>query len=728
MAGLLGDERDVALVAVGSFGRDDRAPHSDLDIVLVHRGRSDIASVANRVWYPIWDRGLSLDHSVRTVKEALAVAGDDLKAALGLLDGRHIAGDRRLAAELIDRSLDHWKSRARRRLPELRDAVLARQERFGDIASLLEPEIKEGKGGLRDVHALQAAARGTPVLDDVVADVVAPYRELLAIRGAAHVRAGRNVDRLLLQDQDVLADDLGVADADALMRAVSTAAGAIAYLGDDGWQRVDRWLADKRGRAIVRDRPLASGVVLRQGEVVITGDLDAGTALSAAAVAARSGHQLARSTLARLDERMRPPPEPWPRTLLQALIGLLGAGDAAIPVIASLDHYGLMERMIPEWGAVRHKPQRNAYHRFTVDRHLLEAVARAVDLTRDVARPDLLLLGALLHDIGKGFPGDHTEAGIAVIDRIGARLGLPAADIAVLEALIRHHLLLPEVATRRDLGDPATIERVAEAVGDVETLELLAALTEADSLATGSAAWSEWKAGLVDDLVRRTTARLDPGRRGQGATAGEQLPPLGALAHGRADGLHVLEPGRLLLLTRDQPGVLSSVAGVLALHGLEVLAAQAGPAEDGRAVDVIDVVSAFGQTPDWARVTTDLEEALSGRLVLERKLADRARTYTSRYRTRSAARPAEPRVLWHLDASDRSTVIEVRAADGVAVLHRITRALADEGLDVRSARVATLGHEVVDSFYVADGDGRKVTDPERLRSIEGAVLTALRTG
>ena len=710
---------------MGSFGRDDRAPHSDLDIVLVHRGRSDISSVANRIWYPIWDRGLALDHSVRTVKEALAVAGEDLKVALGLLDGRYIAGDARLASELIDRSLDHWKSRARRRLPELRDAVLARHERFGDVASLLEPEIKEGKGGLRDVHALQAAARGAPGLDDVVADVTGPYRELLEIRRAAHVRAGRGVDRLLLQDQDDLATDLGYADADALMRAVSTAAGAIAYLGDDGWQRIDRWLADKRGRAIVRDRPLAAGVVLRRGEVVITGDLDAQTALDAAAVAARSGHQLARSTLARLDQRMPPPPEPWPPPLLQALIGLLGAGDAAIPVIGALDHYGLVERLLPEWGAVRHKPQRNAYHRFTVDRHLLEAVARAVELTRYVARPDLLLLGALLHDIGKGFPGDHTEAGVAVIDRIGVRLGLPLADIAVLEALIRHHLLLPEVATRRDLGDPATIERVASAVGDVGTLELLAALTEADSLATGSAAWSEWKAGLVDELVRLTAAWLDPRRREGDGAAGEEAPPLGALSAGRADGLHVLGPGQLLVVSSDRPGVLSAVAGVLALHGLDVLAAQAGLADDGRAVDVVDVAATFGQVPDWAKVATDLEEALSGRLSLEAKLADRARAYTSRYRTRSAARPAEPRVLWHLDASERSTVIEVRAADGVAVLHRITRALASEGLDVRFARVATLGHEVVDSFYVADADGHKITDADRLRTIEEAVLAAL---
>jgi [protein-PII] uridylyltransferase len=695
----------VALIAVGSHGREDAAPFSDLDLVLLHDGKRKapaIKDLADRLWYPIWDRKLGLDHSVRTVKEALAVADSDLKAMLGMLDARFVAGDPALASELASKARQAWRAKGKRWLRVLHDAVHERHAKFGEVAYLLEPELKEGRGGLRDVHALRAASLATPVLTARLDPVDAPYRRLVEVRSALHLRAGRALDKLLLQEQDGVAAELGLADADALMAEVSAAARSVAYVSDDAWDRIDAWLGGPRARA----------------ERVIVAH-DPGHWLAAAVEAAETGVPLSPSALAAVatssDESVIPPV--WPEAWRQDFVSLLGAGHHAVPVLEALDQHGLLVRLLPEWAAVRYKSQRNAYHRFTVDRHLWEAAANAAALTRTVRRPDLLLVGALLHDIGKGFPGDHTEVGIDVVGRIAPRMGFPPDDVHVLQEMVRLHLLLPDVATRRDLDDPATIDLVAREVGNVDTLELLAALTEADSLATGSSAWSDWKAGLVADLVRRTTAALVAG-------AAADTGPSRLVDIDLPSGLHG-KGHRCTVVEADRPGLFAKVAGVLALHGLDVRSATASQATDGRAVEVFDVEPSMGREPDWPKVAADLRAVLDGRLTLADKLIERSRSYARRYR-RTAARAADPRVLIDNDASDRATVIEVRAPDGVAVLHRITTALANCRLDVRVARVSTLGHEVVDAFYVVDRSGAKVTDDEALAAIEVAVLRQLK--
>jgi [protein-PII] uridylyltransferase len=202
LASLLGDERDVSLVAVGSRGRGDAATHSDFDLVLVHRGRADVGDVAERLWYPIWDKGISLDHSVPTVDEALEVSDGDLKAMLGLLEVRFIAGDRPLAEDLATRARASWRTNNRRWLRVLHEAVVERHAKFGEVAFLLEPELKEGRGGLRDVHALRAARLSSPVLSGRLGGLDEPYERLVAVRTALHTRAGRALDMLVLQEQD----------------------------------------------------------------------------------------------------------------------------------------------------------------------------------------------------------------------------------------------------------------------------------------------------------------------------------------------------------------------------------------------------------------------------------------------------------------------------------------------------------------------------------------------
>lgn len=290
------------------------------------------------------------------------------------------------------------------------------------------------------------------------------------------------------------------------------------------WREVDRVLRARSvrprlramlggGRTAAPERsPLAEGVVESDGEVVLARtarpERDPVLVLRAAAAAAQSDLPLSRHVVRRLATAAPPLPVPWPAEAREELVTLLGAGEATVPVWEALEAEGLITRLLPDWERVHCRPQRNPVHTWTVDRHLVEAAVRASALTRRVHRPDLLLVAALLHDIGKGWPGDHSAAGEVIARDMAARIGYDQHDVGVIATLVRHHLLLVETATRRDLDDPATVRSVATAVGSAATLELLHALTEADALATGPAAWSAWRAALVADLVGRVAAVL----------------------------------------------------------------------------------------------------------------------------------------------------------------------------------------------------------------------------
>jgi [protein-PII] uridylyltransferase len=706
----------VALVAVGSLGRGELAPGSDLDLVLLHDGRDDVARIADRIWYPVWDSGVRLDHSVRTVEEAGKVAREDLKAVLGLIQARHVAGDPELTRACREAVLADWRADSRRRLAELRDAVDKRAEANGELAFLLEPDLKDARGGLRDVQAMQAVAAAW------VASAPGPrvreaYELLLDIRHGLHLVTARGTDRLVLQEQDAVAGTLGLLDAEALMRRLAEAGRTIAHSFDATWRTVDRLLSGPapRGR-----RPLADGVVEHGGEVVLARGVnprkDPVLVLRAAAAAAEAGLPLAPATMSALAGQSPPMPVPWPDEARDALVALLGAGRAAVPVWEELDQAGILVRLLPDWERVRHRPQRNPVHKFTVDRHLIETAAGAAAFTREVTRPDLLLLSALLHDIGKGWPGDHSTTGEMIARDIGAHIGLPPGDVAILATVVRHHLLLPETATRRDLDDPVTIARVAEAVGSREVLELLAALAVADGHATGPAAWNSWKASLVSDLVRRVRSVL----------SGTPLPPAPTLSPEQAalarhgGGAVRVNGGAVTVVAPDRPGLLWHAAGVLAAHRMVVRSASAASAGSTVVIEFA-VIPEYGTPPDPATIEADLRLVLAGRLDIEQRLARR---------TRSMRPPrvpvAPPRVTLVDDASATATVVEVRAHDRPGLLWRIGRAFGECGLDVRAARVETLGAEAVDVFYVVDRAGRPITDETQRIAVRDQVLAALR--
>lgn len=728
-------DQGLALVAVGGYGRGELAPQSDIDVLLLHDGRADVGAVAERLWYPIWDEGLKLGHAVRTHKEALSLAEDDLDTATALLATRHLAGDGSLTDALGAAARERWQKRAKRRLEQLAASVEERHRNAGEVAFLLEPDLKEGRGGLRDVHALGWAQAAQVLLFEGDAESMQEaYGTLLDARVELHRRTGRIGDTLLLQEQDAVAAALGFADADTFMHGVAFAARTIAWTSDDSWRRITSVLNGPGPRRSRRDKDLAPGVVLRDGEVHVSAearpDIDAALVLRAAALAAVHDTVIDRASIERLVAEAAPLPDPWPAEARQRLAELLLAGPAAVGIIESLDQRGLWTRVLPEWEPTRSRPQRNAYHTYTVDRHLVEAAVGAAALASRVDRPDLLVIGTLLHDIGKGRPGDHTVVGMELVADMGRRMGFPPNDVASLVTMVEHHLLLPDVATRRDLDDPTTIELVAKAAGDTATLRLLAALTEGDSLATGPAAWGGWKAQLVHDLVDRTAHLLDGGSiddvpRDEFPTAEhlERMAAGGQVLDGRDDTLTVV--------TTDRPGVFSRVAGVLALHGLAVLdanaySADAGSAGAGMALARFRVESAFGPVVPWDRVVRDLEAAFSGRLALTARLDERARTYANRRST--SATPVRTGVAFDDRASRVATVIDVLAPDSVGLLHRITRALAELELDIRSAKVSTLGPQVVDAFYVRTADGEKLTDDVLQREVERAILHAVSSG
>ena len=718
-------KKRAALVAIGGYGRGELAPYSDLDVVLLHDGAKNVDEFAAKIWYPIWDANVKLGHSVSTIKQIVELARTELDTATAILTARHVAGDEELTRELRETAAKAWKASTKGRLPELMRRVRERQATHGETAFLLEPNLKEGYGGLRDIHALTwAEMGGVEISSSDRATLDAGTDVITSVRVALHRCVERPIEVLHLEEQDAVAAACGYRSADALVSSLSNAARAIAWVGDEVWARVQA-----ENSPVRPDVALAPGVLLKNGEVHIDEAVDVSAdpslVLRVAASAARQRTRIDRISLDRLAQQSPPMPSPWPAGAIDDLVGLLLTGHDAIPILESLDQRGLWVRILPEWAPNRSRPQRNAYHRFTVDRHLWEATANASDLADRVSRPDLLVLGALFHDIGKGYPGDHNDVGVELVGRIAPRLGISHDDMVILQTMVLHHLLLPDVATRRDLSDPATIDFIIERVKTPLVLDLLHGLTVADSLATGPAAWGPWKAGLVDELVGRTHEVLS----GTASDRSEwRLFPDAEVLEMMAKGVVTfgVTSDSLTVVSPDRPGTFSRVAAVLTLRGLAVLGARAHSDEQGMAASRFRVQVPTHGPIEWEPVLDDLERALRGELALEPRLAERARTY--KRRRRSAGVLAPPRVTYVDGVTSNATIIEVRAPDQHGILHRVTKAMAELGLDIRHASVQTIGDEVVDAFYVRTSSGTPLDDDRHRTEVERAILFALGSG
>ena len=713
---------DIVLIAVGGYGRRELAPHSDLDILLVHKSVKNIGDIASKMWYPIWDAGIKLGHAVRTPKETIQLCSTDLDTATALVTARVIAGNQKLGNELISEASSSWKKNGRQWLVQLHRRIIERYAKDGEVAFLLEPNLKEGLGGLRDIHALQwAVDAGLELSSDDRRQLTRCNDILLRVRVALHRHVGRANEILRLEDQAPVAPMAGYATDDQLMAAIAEVGREVAWIADEAWAQLDP-PADRSPIA----QPLAPGVHLLNGEIHLDDAVnvadDPTLLLRVATAAARLGARIDRASLNRLGESSPQWPDPWPAGASDDLVALLLEGEAAIPVLESLDQRNLLVRVLPEWASVRSKPQRNAFHRYTVDRHLWQTVANAAELVHRVVRPDLLVLAALFHDLGKGYPGDHTEVGIELFAEIGTRMGMSESDQRIISLLIEHHLLLADTATRRDLSDDATITMVAGHLQSTVVLDLLHALTQADSLATGPSAWSDWKAELVALLVERARHVLGGGDMTE--VMWRLFPDASVLELMATGEIEIrTQPDRVTVVSPDKPGTFSRVAGVLSLYNMDVLGAEAHSDEQGMAASEFRVSSQHGDI-DWEPIENNLRLALSGRLALDSRLADRVANARPR-RATSALAPAAPTVRFDDSASSNATFLEVRAPDMVGVLHRITKAIADCGLDIRHARVLTLGNEVVDSFYVREPNGGRINDEAYKNEISRAILHSL---
>ncbi|MFP5310511.1 MAG: [protein-PII] uridylyltransferase [Actinomycetes bacterium] len=782
-------------VAVGGYGRRELCPASDVDLLVLHDRLEEpqLESIVRDVVYPLWDAGLKVGYAVRTRKQALE-AIDDLDTATATIDGRVVAGLSSRYAAVRDDVLSRLTRKPRKLLDALTVADDDRRRRAGDAAEALEPDLKSGAGGLRDVQSLRWAAGalvGAVGLDPLVparylgavdrGRLARAYDQLLATRVALHLEHDGASDVLRLDLQQGVAERLGYLDGDddrdtaahRLMTDHFLAARTVEHVHRRAWVLIA--VDAQQGRRLRRPSQrtvhgfeVADGVVRLPPGV----ELDEPTLpLRLISALVETGGVLDRATATRVRRatQERTEPYPWTPALRERFLRLLWSGDAALPVLAELDDVGMLTALLPEWAALRGRAQRNPFHRFSLDRHLVHAAASLAELCRsrpwataamaDVADRDGLMLGVLLHDVGKAWGEPHSETGIGPARAMAARTGVPEATVDLVGRLVEHHLLLPDVATRRDVADPAEARRVAELVGDRATLACLHLLSAADGTATGPTAWSSWKASLVASLVERVRAvfdERDPETTSDGAVSTAEdavslAPMLGvdeatvrshlgqlperyaAAVSPRAVVRHAgmaatrPEPGEvrtrvtpgepaadgtaydeLDVVAMDTPGLFAKVAGVVALHGGSILQAHAHTRDDGTAVDTFTVVAPEHATASWwAQVEGDLVEAVAGRLAVRARVA---RKRAGEERRLARAPEIDTTVTTEPDPDGRATIVEVRTLDRIGVLYRIASALAELELDLVLAKVQTQGHEVIDVFYVRDATGRPLDD------------------
>lgn len=727
------NSKGLAIAAVGGYGRGELSPGSDLDIIILHQGQfsqSALSEFVNNLLYPLWDNK-SVDHSVRTRTETRDAAELDLKVALGLLDIRVVAGDADLVAAVQSESLDSWRKHARNRLPELKLSLEQRHERAGELAYLLEPDVKEARGGLRDINALRAISLSgaTKVPLERISWAESKLND---VRETLHQTSGRNKDRLLFQEQDAVARELGYTDADALMSDVAQAARSVDYLLEFTWHQLGQRNKDGFGRFLRKPRTdiVAKNLNVSQKEIVINPQADIQSdpmiGLRAAATAAQLGLPISLESYsllsAALNEGKGLLPNPWPREAREHLISLIGAGESMVSIFEALDQEEIIFHWIPEWRALRSLPQRNALHRHTVDRHMVETAVHAASLTRKVHRPDLLLFAALFHDIGKGDTEDHSIRGERLIGPLAKRIGFPEEDVEVIKILVKHHLLLSSTATRRDLDDPATIQSILAVIPDLTTLELLHALSIADGEATGSAGWSDWKATLVADLVKRVKKAMS----GSSTIAAQpEITP---------EQLKVAESGVLQvnleqrengysieIISPDKPGLLSLVAGVINTFRLDVRSARTKSHGSSAVMKWIVTPEPHAPAVTAQNLRSEIEKAFNDTSHIEDKLIARAQAYASI----PAIPVPDPIVEFYNDGATDATIIEVRSHDRPGLLFRIGAGITQSKVDIRSAIVTTLGAEAIDTLYVSELTGGPLSD-ERANEVASRLLQLLK--
>ncbi|MCK5515715.1 MAG: [protein-PII] uridylyltransferase, partial [Desulfobulbaceae bacterium] len=793
------EDTSVTLVALGGYGRQELFPRSDIDLmILYHPEYKGVSKVADGILYPLWDTGLEVGHGVRSVEESVDQAREDYFFRVALLDARLICGSLDLFEELQDTYWNRFVDGRREEfVVEMKVHRNARRERFGTHSYLLEPNIKEGRGGMRDIQAMFWTARvvfGLSGLEDMCSagllleeekkDFIAGMEMLVRIRNYLHCLSKRKNDQLYFEQQEDAAEALGysaengVLAVESFMREVYGCLQNIAVITDLFFDHVDDVLGlISRDGVENADKVVEKGVEILKGKVHLAAQVDQlqekpHTLVRLFLVMARTGLSLHYRTrkilpgyLYLIDNKVRASPR-----LAKSFFSILLEAQDVFSVLETMLETGLLPACIPEFSRIITLAQYDVYHIYTVDRHSLQTVAEVTRLTGEMERSfgnvkslKVLYLGALLHDIGKGAGRDHSIEGARIAVVAGRRLGLSEVECESLDFLVRLHLFIPENALRRDLNDVLFIKRCAETIGDIDRLSMLYILSVADSKATGPSAWSEWKAALMEELYLKIYSHLDHGGAVDGAEFEEHVEQgvewlreqVGELLEGEQNirvDVATLSPDymlsfapdaivrhilshrdnyqllrqksllrvdesddcwSLLLMASDRPGLLAKICGVMALNNLYVVRAQIFTWEDGTVVDVIDVRPTDGLTfteKDWQGLGGDLDKAICHRLGLGHRLYKKlSSTYDQR---REIAGEVATKVVIDNKSSDAYSVIEVYSADEPGQLYRITQMLADFGMNIHKAYIATEVGQLIDIFYLVDGQGEKLVDEE----------------
>jgi [protein-PII] uridylyltransferase len=750
-----GDE--VTIVAVGGYGRRELCLHSDVDLLLLHDGSAG-PETARAILYPLWDRGLRVGHSLRTIREAQAQARDDLTVLCSLLTPRVVAGPPE-RGEQLEAMLARLLRSERGGL----DNLLAEEEWAvweAEPFLVQAPDLKHGRGGLRSLHRLVWDGARRRLLGDGEPPALPLGRGLTSVRTALHAIGRRATDRYEVELRGLAGAWLG-RDAMEVAAMVNTERLEVDSLAGRRWGRAHRLGEDPVAAA---GRTVARFVRDRWGRG------PGGPAATPLALALRAGRE-SRGRLSEWEtERVtETPPAAWTEADRAALVALLATGRAGWEGIGSLWAAGWVDSALPELSHLRGLPQAVPFHDHPVDAHLGRTVSELLavadgavgwceEVADQVGALDEALLAAFLHDVGKGRPGDHSLTGAAIATRLLARLGFSGPAVGLIASTVRNHLLLGEAAFRRDISDPRVITSLARSIVDLHSLRVLALVSVADARATGAATSTAWRGDLLRRLYQRLEVELQP--TGSEWAAGEEKRLL-ALA-GPAISSQVVEahlssmPAEYLLrfgaetaaahlqlaqpppadheirlavvpgvpvatvntVAGDRPGLLATITGVLALHNLAVLEARVATRADGLAMDTFRVIDALGSDmigqARWPAVREDMTAALTGRLDLASRLARKREGYPTR------PGPHEVRI----DRAGGDTIIEIRGPDRIGLLHDITCTLARLGLDVRLAKIDTRGDQVVDVFTVED---REPASDQRRRAI-GDALAALGGG
>lgn len=789
--------QDLALMALGGYGRQELFPFSDIDLLLLYRpaAADRLQAVTEALFYPLWDTGLEVGHGVRTVASCLADAEEDFFFRVALLDLRFLAGDRHLFEQLTSEYRQKFIEGQRGDfLQKMMHFRTERHDRFGRHSYQLEPQIKESPGGFRDIQTMLWTAQvvfGLRGLDAITeAGLLSPverqqfeeaWNHLIRIRNRLHYVSGRKNDQLFFEHQEEIAqafryrDDQGVLGVEQFMRQVYAHMDMVTTTTELFFEHVNESLHHGMSRA--PENTLEPGITVRDARLHLI-DLELlkkrpYLLMRLFAQAAKTGLPLHYRTKKQVTEHLHLVDDRLRRSkrMAKAFLEVLQGKNDPAEALTALLETGLLGAYIPEFQTIRALAQHDVYHVYTVDHHLLHTVSE-VHRLRDkepvfleLNSPQVLYLAALFHDIGKGHHEDHSSRGAALVRTIARRLSLTAQDTSCLAFLVENHLFLTITALRRDLEDDAFIRQCARHIGDADRLHMLYLLAIADAKATGPTAWNAWKAALLLELYLKISHLLDRAELDQPDTAqgvswmrsqaetllsAEEQPLLAdlpeeyllsftpptiarhlrlsrelkhrALIVEAEDNDHYWS---VLIMAPDSTGLLAKLCGTLALHNLEVVAAQIFTWDNQIAVDVLNVRSTLNlsyQEQDWPALNRDLELALANRLGLAHRLADKQQQ--ARFSGPAIISQQKPRVVVDNDTSSRYTLFEIYTADQAGLLYNVTRTLAEFGINIFRAKIGAARDQVVDVFYVLDQRGKKITDPTLQEEIKKALLHA----